>query len=145
MPYREKIAWISLVTMLVVFGGFYAGVVSGQIESEGFVSLIGLMLAVLAAFLLQAGLTFAAALASRDDPTSPQDERERLIELKAARIAFYVLIAAILAGTFVALHAPELGLRPFSRPQIGLTMVAAIVLADLVKSAAQIVYFRRGV
>ena len=145
MPFREKSAWISLVTMLVVFGAFFGGIATGRLPASGFPTMHYLILSVGAVIALQLVLKLAARWLAGTDAASPKDERERLIELKATRIAFYVLVAAVLLAVFLVIHTPVAG-GPFpGSPRLGLAMVACIVLADVVRSAAQIVYFRRGV
>jgi uncharacterized membrane protein len=144
MPFREKSAWISLATMLLVFGGFFGGVASGRLAASGMATVHLLILAVLAVIGLQVVLKLAARGLARGDADAPKDERERLIELKATRIAFHVLVGAVLLAVFLVIHTRVAG-GPFpGSPRLGLAMVACIVLADVVRSAAQIVYFRRG-
>jgi hypothetical protein len=143
MPFREKTAWISLVTMLAVFGAFYGAVGAGAIV--GVATVHFLILSVLAVIVLQVAATVVAAGLSRDDdPRSPRDERERLIELKATRIAFYVMIITVFAAMFVLIHTPLMGFH-VGAPQLALWVTGGVILGDVVKNAAQIIYFRRGV
>ena len=67
---------------------------------------------------------------------TPKDERERLIELRATRVAFPVL----LFGTFAAigiLHFPP------GKWVMAHAVLLAIVVAELVKFGAQVVCYRR--
>ena len=144
MPFREKTAWISFVTMLAVFGTFFGALVTGRAPSYGVGALHYLILSVIAVIVLQIGLTIAARILAGADAASPKDERERLIELRATRIAFYVLIVGVLGGNFLTLHTLVFGGPHGGGPRLALVTVGAVVLADLVKSAAQIVQFRRG-
>ncbi len=140
MPFREKTAWISLVTMLAVFGWFYGSVAAGRME--GVAILHFLILSVLAVIVLQVVANLVLAGLAREDARSPKDERERLIELKAIRIAFYVTITAILATIFILIHTPLYG-RHVAAPEMALWVTGGVILGDVIKSAAQIVYFRR--
>jgi hypothetical protein len=142
MPFREKTAWISLVTMLAVFGAFYGSVAAGRVA--GFATVHLLILSVLAVIVLQVVANVVVASLAREDARSPKDERERLIELKATRIAFYVMIVAVFTAIFVLIHTPLMG-RHVNAPEMALWVTGGVILADVVKSAAQIVYFRRGV
>ena len=144
MPFREKTAWISLVTMLAVFGTFFGALASGRAPSDGLGALHGLILSVAAVIVLQVALGVTARVLAGADAASPKDERERLIELKATRIAFYVLIAGVIGGNFLTLHTPLFGAPHVAGSRLALVTLGAVVLADLVKSAAQIAYFRRG-
>jgi hypothetical protein len=145
MPFREKTAWISLVTMLAVFGAFFGSVATGRVPHAGMVTFHYAILSVAAVIALQLGLGVVARVLAGADAASPKDERERLIELKATRIAFYVLIAGVLGGNFFAIHTRVFG-TPYmgDAPRVALVTLGAVVLADLVKSAAQIAFFRRG-
>jgi uncharacterized membrane protein YfcA len=144
MPFREKTAWISLLTMLGVFGVFFGGIVAGRVPSHGMATFHSLILSVVALIALQLALKLLARFLARADAASPKDEREQLIELKATRIAFYVLIAGVLGGNFFFIHTPLFGGHHGGPSQLALVTVGAVVLSDLVKSAAQIIFFRRG-
>ena len=144
MPFREKTAWISFVTMLLVFGAFFGALVTGRLPGFGMATFHYLILSVAAVIALQVALGVVARVLAGADAASPKDERERLIELKATRIAFYVLIAGVLGGNFFAIHTPVFGAPHIGAPRVALVTLAAVVLADLVKSASQIIYFRRG-
>ena len=87
--------------------------------------------------LLEVVLHVAIAIRSPRDARTPKDERERLIDLKATRVAFPVL----LVGTFAAIGTLHL---PASRWIMAHVMLLAIVVAELTRFGAQIVYHRRG-
>jgi hypothetical protein len=142
MPYREKVAWVSLGVMLLVYGAFFGALLVGLLPPHGLGTLHALGLTIVLAIGLQLALRTALSRLARDDSAAPLDERERLIELKATRIAFYAMAAAVLAGVFVVLHVP-LVRRPFDIRDMGLVVLAGLVVGDLVRSAAKIVYFRR--
>jgi hypothetical protein len=144
MPFREKTAWISLVTMLAVFGAFFGSIATGRVPQAGMATFHYAILSVAAVIALQLALGVVARGLAGADAASPKDERERLIELKATRIAFYVLIAGVLGGNFFVIHTPVFGAPHVGAPRVALVTLGAVVLADLVKSAAQIAYFRRG-
>jgi len=145
MPFREKSAWISFVCTLAVFGLYYGSILTGRVSSAGIDTLHYLLISTIGLIVLQVVLHVIAALMSRGDVGTAKDERERLIELKAANIAYHVLMIIAVVGLFVFLHAPHLHhLGVVEAPQTGLLVFACIIVADLVKSAAKIVYYRRG-
>src|SRR5688572_20625440 len=100
MPFREKSAWISLLTMLGVFGTYFGAILTGRLASYGLATIHYLLLSVAAVVVLQAGLQVAARLLARADAGTPKDERERLIELKAIRAAYVVLILGVMGAIF---------------------------------------------
>jgi hypothetical protein len=143
MPFREKSAWISFLVVLGVFGPYFGAILTGRLPTSGGITVHYLLLTVVAAVVLQTVLHVIAALLARGDAGTPRDERERLIELKATALAYIVLVTAVLAGLFVLLHTPLYG-HHVDAPQVALVVLASVVLADLVKSAATIVHYRLG-
>ena len=73
------------------------------------------------------------------DAREPVDERERFIDLKAMRVAYYVFAAAAFTGMFITLHLASAG--PVA---IAMTTLMAFLLSQVVKHAVRIICFRRG-
>jgi hypothetical protein len=78
------------------------------------------------------------AMQSPKEARAPRDEREWLIELKATRVAFQVLVVGALAGVGL-MHITS------SAWVLGQHVLLAIVVAELIKFGVQILHFRRGV
>lgn len=140
MSFREKSAWISLLSILIPFGVYFALLGRSMHAGHGparyfFGILIGCILGQVA---LQVVLHVVAALQAPKDARAAKDERERLIELKSTHIAFYVLIV----GVLMAAGSMHLGAGKILMAN---GILLALVLAELVKFSGQIVYFRRGV
>lgn len=137
LSFREKSAWISLVCLLAIFIPFFWNSYrqfTGQVDSS---SAITVAFALLVAFVgLEIVLHLAVFLTAPREARSPRDEREHLIEMRATRIAFQVLIVGAL-GAVGAIHLTR---SPWVIQQI---VLFAVVLAELVKFAAQVVLFRR--
>lgn len=137
MSFREKSAWISFVAIFVIFGFYFArvaGVVFAGHSAQGlgrlfFVLVCGLVL-------VEVVLHVAVAAWSPHDARTPKDERERLIELRATRLAFPVL----LGGALAAIGTMHLSA---GRWEMAHAVLLAIVAAELVRFGAQIVYYRR--
>ena len=86
---------------------------------------------------LEIGLHVAIAIQSPREEKTPKDERERLIDMKASRVAFYVLMI----GAFVSigtLHVP--GANRYTMAQC---LMASILFALLIRFATQIALHRR--
>jgi hypothetical protein len=92
---------------------------------------------VAALVVLDVALHVAIAIQSPRDARTPKDERERLIDMKATRLAFPVL----LVGAFAAIGTLHLDV---GRWEMAHVMLLGIVLAELTRFGAQIVYHRRG-
>ena len=142
MSFREIGAWISLASIVVVFGFYFAevgaAVRAGPVDPQAFLGqFVG---SVVILVLVQIGLGVVAAIATRAsqrDQTS-RDERERLIELKSTRAALAIIqIGTVLGATAISLGAPAFVTAN--------SLAFALVLSELVRLGAQIVYFRVGV
>ena len=137
MSFREQSAWISLVLILLVFGPYFwlvGRALHGEIHVHA-----GVQFALIAVFVvLEIVVHVAVALQSPRDARAPKDEREDLIDLRATRTAFYVLLLGALASIFTM----HLRVNVWTMSQC---VLFAVVAAELVKFASQIVYFRRGV
>jgi hypothetical protein len=137
MSFREKSAWISLVLILLVFGPYF-WMVGRSLTGEAHVhagtqfALIGLF------FVLEIVLHVAIAIQSPRDARAPKDEREAFIDLKATRSAFYVL----LVGALLSIFTMHFRINVWIMSQC---VLFSVVVAELVKFARQIAYFRRGV
>ena len=141
MSFREKSAWISAVS-LAVLGGIYFLNFLRTLQGQSAVSDVELFFAlVIALVAIEVVLHLAIAIRSPKDARTPRDERERLIDLKATRIAFFVL----LAGAFAAIGTVHLRLSdPGDHLFVMMHCVLfSIVVAEVVKFGSQIALYRR--
>jgi hypothetical protein len=136
MSFREKSAWITLVTVLLTFGFYFSAVATRQVE--GFQTLFLLLFCVIGLVVLQVVLSAIAALTTPKDERAVKDERETLIQWRAQSVGYYVLTVMALA-LFVPVH--------FGHSAIDMANFAllGVVVATLVVAGVQIVMFRRGV
>lgn len=139
MPYREKKAWITLVVLFAISAIYSVLMVQTyHVPDPNYYTLGYLLLgAFVVFFILELVLLFLAARFSPLDPKMPGDEREMLIELRASRIAYLVLIALVIVATFPVIHAHG-GSWGFGNLYLG-----AMVIAEMVRFSVQIYYFRR--
>ncbi|PZO53423.1 MAG: hypothetical protein DCF16_06790 [Alphaproteobacteria bacterium] len=136
MSFREKSAWIALVTYGSVFGAYFFLLWQAWDESYGQGLSIGLMVAAVIAFVVVVTtLTVIAALFNPKAANAPADERETLIDLKSERIASYTLSV----GVVCLIGALLLG---WNAHLVANLLLASMVISELVKASAQIVYFR---
>jgi hypothetical protein len=140
MSFREKSAWISFVSLFVVFGSYftYIGMVLAGVARNRFALFLLMAMVFIAA---EVALHFVIATQSPGEARTQRDEREQLIELKATRTAFYVL----LISAFLSLGTAHLHLSDPS-DHLWLMMQAilfSVVLAETVKFAREIVLYRR--
>ncbi len=138
MSFREKSAWITLLTVLVCFGAYFGSIVTGRVSGRGFDTLHLLLACVAGLIILQVGLNLVAVLTTPKDGRAPKDERETLIQWRSHTLGYYVLMVLVLA-LFVPVH---LGHTAIDMANFALLDV---VIATLAVAVAQIVMFRRGV
>ena len=138
MSFREKSAWISFAIMLVLAGMWAWNVVRGFSGQVGRGDVFRLSVTLLiCAVVLEIALHVALAISSPREARTPRDERERLIELHATRIAFRVLIGAAL----LSVGSAHLGAQ---MPDLMNAMMLSVILALLVKFGSEVVLFRRA-
>jgi hypothetical protein len=137
MSFREKTAWVSFVSLLVVFGIYFTVVglaMAGRLDpSQTFNWFLRLVLAFV---VLQVVLRVMVARRAPLDARVAADEREQLIGLKGDRVAGHVLAA----GVFVAIFTLHLGA---GRGELAHAVLLAFAISQLAKHAAVIALHRR--
>jgi len=108
MSFREKSTWISFLLLVIVF-------VVGEVVLHAII-----------------------VMQSPRDARARKDERERLIDLKAMRVAFFVLMTAAIL-VIVLVH------FPVDRFAIIQALLLAVVVAELTMLGARLVYYRRDI
>lgn len=144
MSFRERTAWITVITLVIFFGAYYGATLSGLVPPRsmsafhlGLLSIIGLVV-------FQVGLNIVAAILNPKEARTPRDERERMIHARSHVIGYYVMMIGT-AVTLVVTHLPVEENHFFDiivrTVNIG---VLAMVVAALSVAIAQIVMYRRG-
>ncbi len=138
MSFREKSAWVTLVSVLLCFGVYFGTVLPRWARGDTGTSFWLLASCVHAFVLLQLGLQLAAWWTTPKDGRSQRDERERMIQARSHTIGYYLLAVLVLA-IGVPMH-----LGHMHAPQLMTFALLDLVVTALVVSVAQIVMFRRG-
>ena len=137
MSFREKSTWISFVLLLAISIPFFYQFV--RIESGTAEASFHLFLSLVLAFILgEIVLHAIIVMQSPRDARAPKDERERLIDLKAMRVAFFVLMTGAIL-VMVLVH------FPVNRFEILQALLLSVVVAELTMLGARIFYYRRDV
>jgi len=148
MPYQQKSNYISLITTIIIFGIYYFFIFQfyheGRFEGAGANALIGKSILWLIAggviINIVAHILFAiifAMITNEAEPDYLVDERDKLFELKALRVAYYIIGFGFIAS-MVAL---AMGQSVFITINILLLFTA---IAGIVESFMQIYFYRRG-
>jgi hypothetical protein len=139
MSFREKTAWVTLIALILVSLMYWLHMHSlFEPHRRGWVLLVlGLSLGTFVLIEVIAWLVFY--FRNPKETRAPRDEREQIIALKATRVASWVFTVGALLAVFITLHLAGAG--PVA---MGMSIVIAFVLAQVVRQAAIIVYYRRG-
>jgi len=140
MSFREKSAWITVLSYLAVYGFYFRRIAQAAASGQASTFHYGALLVgtVIVLVVVQIALLIAIAIAGPRDARAPRDERERLIELKAVRIAFVVLSCSVLTVCWLA------ALNPSAFYTVN-ALFFALVLSEIVRNASQITYYRSRV
>jgi hypothetical protein len=134
MSFREKTAWIAVLSIAAIYGFyFWSAVRSGPHASA---DLFTLSVAVVGLVIVQIVLTTAAAIFSPKDARAPRDERDRLIALRATRVAYSGLATAVVFAAFFGAFNPPIVFNTNA-------LLFVLVASETLRYACQIIQYRR--
>lgn len=138
MTFREKIDWLTIAVTLVAFG-WYASVYPWGLRGlPALAAQGGLLLVVIIA--MTVALTIAAialAIHRPRDANAPGDERDREITRRASTRAYYVLIVGAAQCFALAYWTGDLA-------TVLNGLLAAVIIAEIVRLASQVISYRLG-
>ncbi len=134
MSFKEKSAWIVLAAMLWIFGGYawalyQAGSFGAGTTGMMFGTIIGFIIVVVVGHIV-------VAIFSAKPGDDAEDERDRLIELKADSLSGYVLGAAALGALALALFEGAY--------LIANVLFLGLAASEIIKNGWQVALYRRG-
>ena len=138
MSFREKSTWITFV-LLLAFGIYFGDVAVHMLDPtrpQGNYLLVFVLL-VVAIVVLEVITHVAIAIRSPREAQTPIDERERLIELRSTRPAFFVL----LVGAFLSVGTIHIGASTWV---LAHCVLFAIWMAELTRYGSRLYHYRRG-
>jgi len=136
MSFREKSAWISVISMSVIYGFYFWSVLRSGPHDGGF-RFGGLLATIIALVVVQVLLTIAAAIFSPREAKAPRDERDKLIELRSMRVAYAGLATGIAFACFFGAFNPPILFGTNA-------LLFILVTAEIMRSGCQIIQYRRG-
>ena len=136
MTFREKSAWVTLVAIVLVSAMYVFHVPRVFAPSRWALAALAASLAAFIVIELVAWLVLR--LRNPAEARTPKDELEKLIELKALRIAAYTYFAGSFTAVFLTLH-----LHGAGPTAVGASVLLAFIVAEIVNYAARITYYRR--
>ena len=136
MSFREKSAWISLVSISGIYAFYFWSVLHAG-PRGGRVQFSGLLETIIALAVVETVLTIAVAIFAPKEAKAPRDERERLIDLKATRFAYAGLATGLAVACFFGAFNPPIIFNTNS-------LLFVLVTAEIMRSGCQIVQYRHG-
>lgn len=139
MSFREKIHWVTLVTMILAFGWYFLAYPWQIVASPaGFWAAAGMLVPVtIGTIIVMTIATACMAIRTPKEVDLKEDERDRSIHLKGTHYAYYPLVIGVWAN-IVALF---WGVSAAAHLHL---LLATVVLAELVRIGAQLYLYRRG-
>jgi hypothetical protein len=134
MPFREKTAWIAVVSMTVIYANYFWGILSMPHGGANFTGLLGTVIALV---VVQVTLTIVAAIFSPTDAKAPRDEREQLIGLRATRVAYSGLATGVACACFFGAITPPVVFNANS-------LLFILVTTEIMRCSFLIIQYRRG-
>ena len=152
MPFREKVAWVSLVSTVIIWSWYFCRVWQaiqvGKVADAGFVTLFFTALGVIV--VVQVGILMLTSRGNLSDFDTKPDERESLIDGRANGAAYLMLmnfLVVLLASTSRIGDFSDAGFASDPAGSAVVLMangvVLCIVLAAVVHDAALVFFFRR--
>ena len=135
MPFREKTAWIAVVSMTLIYAIYFWSVWQHRPETR--FPYLGLLDTVISLVVVEVTLTIVAAIFSPTDAKAPRDEREKLIELRAARVAYSGLATGVACACFFGAFHPPIIFNVNA-------LLFILVTTEIMRCTYMIIQFRRG-
>ena len=137
LSYREKTLYASLAAELVVYGPYFFFHQQNSVNKVA-----GMIITIIA---LQTVLQLIIALVTRNRVT---DERDKLIELRGYRAGYLTIATLMVVGLGMLWFHATFGELHLDSRMVGLHFLSVffgmLVIADVVKTAAQIIAYRRA-
>ncbi len=148
MSYREKENIINIFSGLVITGIFawivYQRHLSGQInltddfQTWGKLFLIYVVVTIVARIIIYIVFSIINAIVTREEKIPAEDERDKLIKLKAIRNSHYSFVIGFM-GAIILL---AIGFPNYS---IFIVFVISGVISEIIDNGSQIYFYRKGV
>ena len=138
MSFKEKVAWVMLVVMVLVYGGYFQSILGAVSSGADFgeIPYRGAMLAAVVTVVVLAVVgTIAVTIAARGDDSS--DERDRAIERQGGWLSGIVLYVGVLGALAMAMF-------EMAHFWIANTLLLSLVLAEIASVILKLTLYRRG-
>ncbi len=140
MTFKEKSAWGSLAALALIAYWFFPAAFNAASHAADPARLVGISIGCIIALIIIEAI-YQSVIAAADGGAS--DERDALINLKAERIAGYVLGIALftLVGRIVAIEAFQVA-EAMTALTIAVWILFSLTVSEVAKLISQIAYYR---
>jgi len=147
MDYKEKQVILSIIISILVLGCYslyvYNKYMAGNIEiindykfwGRSFIILIPV--AIIAQIIICIGFAIINKIVTNEDIPSISDERDKLIELRAIRIAHWMFIV----GFFLAMVSQALGMPPYV---MFIVLIFSGFASSILAEVTKLYFYRKG-
>mgnify|MGYP001129106672 CR=1 FL=1 len=131
---------ITLIYAMIIYNRHADGLfdLTQDYRSWGIAFLIFIGISIVARIIIQIIFHIFNAIATREEDVPKEDERDKLIKLKATRNSYY----AFTGGFIISVIALALGMPVYG---IFIVFVISGLLSEIVDNSSQIYYYRKGV
>jgi uncharacterized membrane protein len=148
MSYREKENIVNILSSILITG-IYAWIIyqkqlagtldlTDDFQKWGIVFLIFAGIAVVARIIIYIIFSIINAIITREEKIPKEDERDKLVKLKAIRNSHY----SFSVGFFIAIVALAIGMPSY---WLFILFVISGVISELIDNGSQMYYYRKGV
>jgi hypothetical protein len=139
MSFREKIHWVSFLSLFVAFGWYFLTYPWEVVGSPaGVLAVAGMLVPVTIIIIgVMAVTTAFFAIRTPKEVNLNEDERDRLIHIRGTHLAYYPLVVGVWANIIAMFYRLSVG------EHLNL-LIATVVIAELVRVGSQIFFYRRG-
>jgi hypothetical protein len=147
MSYQEKRSLVNLISGVLITVCYAAVMMQRYPQADpyareifhfwGAFFLILIPVSILARILIYIIFSILNAIATREQDPPIEDERDKLIELRAGQLSFYVFAM----GVMLAMGSLVVGLPPAA---MFIILICAGVVSEIVSEVAQFYFYRRG-
>jgi VanZ family protein len=148
MDIKEKRILISLISSVLIMFFYVLYVYNRQIAGNpdilndfrfwGKSFLILIPVGIVAQIIIQIGFAIFMSATSKEEIDPIEDERDKLIELKAIKISHYLF----LIGFMLAMGSLALGMKPWV---MFVVLISSGFIASIVNEIARLYFYRKGV
>ena len=141
MSFKEKSIWVSLIVTIIIFGFYFVfafTTIKNNSAEAARTSLLGIFIGtIILITVIQIILHIVLAITFRNEAVKGEDEREKLIELRATRISYFFLVAGVWISGLSLFFAP-------SSILIANIILLSFILAEIAGFTSQLYFYRRG-